>query len=70
MNDLVTINTFMQQVWDVEGVMVLVKPKEGTIEHLVRPYNYDRLPDDACVDDLNNRINECLNKPFITFMKF
>ena len=70
MDDLVTVDTFIQQVWDVEGVKIEVKQKEGSIEHLVRPYKYDRLPDDATVDDLKARINECLNKPFITFMKF
>ena len=70
MDDLVTVDAFIQQVWDVEGVKIEVKPKEGYIEHLVRPYKYDRLPDDETVDDLKARINEWLNKPFITFMKF
>lgn len=70
MDDLVTIDTFIHQVWNVEGVKVEVKQKEGSIEHLVRPYKYDRLSDDATVDDLRVRINECLNKPFIIFMNF
>ena len=70
MDDLVTVDAFIQKVWDVEGVKIEVKPEEGSIEHLVRPYKYDRLPDDATVDDLKARINECLNKPVITFMKF
>lgn len=65
MNNLVTINEFIQQVWDIEGVKIEIKPKDGITEHLVRPYNYDRLPDDATVDDLKARINKCINKPFI-----
>lgn len=69
MDDLVTVDTFMQQVWDIEGVKIEVKPKEGFVERLVKSYKYDRLPDDATVEDLKARINECL-KPFIFFMNF
>ena len=70
MNDLVTIDTFIQQVWDVEGIKIDIKPQDGCVEHLVRAYDYDRLPDEATVDDLKDRINECINKPFITYMNF
>ena len=38
------------------------------IDHLVRPYNYERLPGDATVDDLKARMHECL-KPFTMVMK-
>ncbi len=62
---LITIDEFIQQVWDIEGIKIEIKPKDGYINHLVRPYNYDRLPDDATVDDLKARINKCINEPFI-----
>ena len=61
---------FIQQVWDVEGIKIDIKPQDGCVEHLVRAYDYDRLPDEATVDDLKDRINECINKPFITYMNF
>lgn len=67
MNDLVTIEEFKKQIWDIEGVKVEINFKEGD-QRLVRPYNYSKLPDDAVVDDLKERINECL-KPFITFVE-
>lgn len=66
--NLVTLEEFVKQVWKVEGIRIKLTPQEGAVEHLVRPYNYDRLPDTATVDDLKARINECVNKPFITFM--
>jgi len=68
MNDLVTIEQFKEQVWLIEGVRINITPKNGGIEHMVRPYNYPRLSEDATVDDLKRRIDECVNKPFITFM--
>lgn len=70
MDNLVTIEEFKQQVWNIEGVKINLKPREGCVEHLVRPYNYERLPDNATVDDLKKRIDECVNKPFITYMEF
>ena len=66
--ELVTIETFIQQVWKVEGVKIKLVPTSGAIEHLVRPYNYPRLPDDATVDDLKARINKHVNEPIISFM--
>ena len=68
MNELVTMKEFIEQVWQIEGVKIELKPRDGAVEHLVRPYNYPRLPDDATVDDLTARLDECVNKPFITFM--
>ncbi len=65
MYNLVTINEFIQQVWDIEGIKIEIKHKDGNTDRLVRPYNYDRLPDDATVDDLKARINKCINEPFI-----
>lgn len=65
MDELVTVDEFIKQVWEVEGVKVTVRQD---IDHLVRPYNYERLPDDATVDDLKARMHECL-KPFIMVMK-
>ena len=67
-DELVTMETFVQQVWEIEGVKIELKPKNGAIKHLVRPYNYPRLPDDATVDDLKARLNECVNNPFIFFV--
>lgn len=68
MQDLITMDEFVQQVWEIEGVKIELKPRPGAVEHLVRPYTYSRLPDDATVDDLKNRLDECVNEPFITFM--
>ena len=68
MNNLVTIDTFIQQVWNIEGVKIEIEVEEGTIGHLVRPYKYNRLPDDAEVEELKFRINECINKPFIWYV--
>ena len=67
-DELVTMDTFIQQVWEIEGVVIELRPKDGNYERLVRPYNYPRLPDDATVDDLKRRIDECVNKPFISFI--
>lgn len=64
MDTLVTVDEFIKQVWEVENVKITVKQD---INHLVRPYNYERLPDDATIDDLKERIHKCL-KPFITMM--
>lgn len=66
MEKLVTVDEFIKQVWEVEGVKVTVRQD---INHLVRPYNYKRLPDDATVDDLKARMHECL-KPFTMIMEF
>ena len=68
MQDLVTMDEFIQQVWDVEHVRIELKPRPGTVEHLVRSYDYEPLPDDATVDDLKARLDECVNRPFITIM--
>lgn len=65
MNDLVTVEEFINQVWEVEHIKIKINKREGYIEHLVRPYNFKPLPDTATVDDLKLRINECLNKPFV-----
>ena len=67
MRELVTIETFKQQVYDVEGIKIEIRPRNGEIRRMVRAYTYTRLPDDATVDELRNRINECL-KPFIYFV--
>lgn len=67
-NELVTIEEFKKQVWEVEGIKINIELKENGIEHLVRPYNYKRLPDDATVDDLKRRIDKCINEPFVYFI--
>ena len=67
-DELVTIETFVQQVWKIEGVKIKIRLKNGAINHLIRPYNYPRLPDDATVYDLKARLNKCINKPFISFI--
>ena len=67
-DEVVTMETFVQQVWEIEGEKIELRPKNEAIKHLVRPYNYTRLPDDATVDDLKSRLNECVNKPFISFI--
>lgn len=69
MEELVTIDTFIQQILEIEDVKIEIEIEEGAVTHLVRPYNYSRLSDDADVDELRFRINECINKPFITFMR-
>lgn len=66
MDKLVTVDELIKQVWEVEGVKIAVKQD---IDHLVRPYNYERLSDGATVADLNARIYECL-KPFVMLMEF
>lgn len=65
MNELVIVEEFIKQVLEVEGVKVTVRQD---IDYLVRPYNYERLPNDAIVNDLKVRMHECL-KPFITTTK-
>ena len=65
MDELVTVDEFIKQVWEVEGVKVTVIQD---IDHLVRPYNYERLNGDAIVDDLKARMHECL-KPFTIVIK-
>ena len=65
MDGLVTIEEFKKQVWDTEGVKIEVRKTDPRYpDRLVRPYNYERLPDDATVDDLQARINKCL-EPFV-----
>lgn len=65
MYELVTLEEFINQVWEVEHVKIQINKREGYVEHLVRPYNFESLPDTATVDDLKLRINECLNRPFV-----
>lgn len=69
----VTIEEFKKQVWEVEGVKITVEKREGTIDHLVKSYDYERLPSDATVNDLMERINLCINEEpvsrFIVKMK-
>ena len=55
MNELVTVDEFIKQVLEVEGVKVTVRQD---IDHLVRPYNYEILTGDATVDDLKARMHE------------
>lgn len=64
---MVTAEEFMKQVWDIEGVKVVVNSKDGKdpSENMVFSYDFERLPDDATVDDLKARINSCLN-PSVT----
>ena len=63
-NELVTIEELANQIWEIEGVKVEFKKKSpDQIDRLVRPYNFNRLPDDATVDDLKERINKCI-EPF------
>ena len=81
-DSLVTLSELKKQIKEIEGVDVEIKidinPKakefvddpdirmsEDTI--LVRPYDYERLPDYATVDDLRKRISKCL-EPFIYFI--
>lgn len=68
MNGLVTIEEFVKQIWEIEGCKVQISVSPLYPNRLVRSYNYDRLPDDATVDDLNARIEECL-KPFTYIIK-
>ena len=65
MERLVDIDTFIKQVWEIEGVKIELRPKNGAIKHLVREYKYERLSDDATVDDLYSRIDRCVNRPFV-----
>ena len=65
MNQLVTIEELEKQIWDIEGIKIEVKKIDPKYpDRLVKPYNYERLPDDDTVDDLKVRINECL-EPFV-----
>lgn len=74
-NDLVTIEEFKKQVWEIERVKVEINVRDiveypagfSISDRLVRPYKYDPLPDNATVDDLQERIDEC-TKPFIYFI--
>lgn len=69
-NTLVTISELEKQILTVEGIKVSIKPKENTQPtRLVRPYNYNRLPDTATVNDLKERINKCV-EPFIYILNF
>lgn len=61
MNELISIEELKKQIWEKEGVKVDV---QLDVPRLVRPYNYEPLPNDATVDDLKDRIYECI-KPFI-----
>lgn len=62
-NELITIEEFVEQVWNVERVKIAVN-NDGNFNHLVRPYNYSPLPSDSTVDDLKQRIDYCINRPF------
>lgn len=64
MKELVTIEEFIKQVWEVEHVKIQISIPENMPERLVRPYDFDPLPGDATVDDLKARINSVLNMPF------
>lgn len=64
MEKLVDINTFIKQVYEVEGVRIKLT-RRPDVEHLVRPYNYPELPDDATWYDLYSRINRCVNRSFV-----
>lgn len=55
MENLVDVEEFESQVWNIEGVKVRVTPRNG----FVKPYNYERLSDNATVDDLKSRMREC-----------
>ena len=60
-DELVTVEELKKQIWEIEGVKVDIFPSKGNelgYSRLVKPYNYERLPDDATVDDLNKRISE------------
>ena len=61
--ELVTIEEFVQQVWEIEHCKVELHFDEYP-DRLVRPYNYSRLPNDATVSDLHDRIHECV-RPFV-----
>ena len=63
MDELITVEELVQQIWEIEGVVVEVFGPN----RLVRPYNYGRLPDTSTVQDLMDRVSECL-KPFIYFI--
>ena len=61
MNQLVTIEELEKQIWDIEGITIEVRKIDPKYpDRLVKPYNYERLPDDATVDALKVRINECI----------
>lgn len=66
MENLVTIEKLKEQIWEIEGVKVNVHTKEGD-KRLVRPYNFERLSDDATVEELKERIKKC-TEPFIYFV--
>ncbi len=67
-DELVTIEEFIRQVWAIEHVKIEIRSKPDGINHLVRPYNFEKLPGNATVDDLKARINECINTPFISIV--
>lgn len=68
MNELITIEELKKQIWEIDGIKVEITSKDPSYpERMVRPYTFDRLPNDATVDDLKERINKCL-EPFIYIM--
>ena len=67
--ELITIEEFKEQVWKIEGVKISIDTNNYP-DHLVRPYDFQRLSNNATVDDLKRRIDFCLNTPFIYFIKF
>lgn len=70
MYELVTVEQLIQQIKEIEGegVDVEIVIHETYPNRLVRPYNYEKLPDNATVDDLEFRVLECV-KPFIYYIK-
>lgn len=66
--NLVTTEQLKQQIWEKEGVKIEIRKPEGSLDRLVRSYDFERLPDDATVSDLQERIDYCLS-PFIYDIK-
>ena len=65
MPGLITQEEFVKQIKDIEGIIVDLNIPEYA---MVKPYEYERLPDDAIVDDLNERIRNCI--PPFRFLLF
>ena len=57
MHDLVSQEEFVKSVKQIEGVDIALHLPYGA---MVKPYTFNRIPDDATVDDLSARINKCL----------
>jgi hypothetical protein len=50
-----TIEQIMQQVWKIEGVKIRLRNKENNV-YVYEKYDYERMPDEACADDLVNKV--------------